>query len=67
MDEKYIREKFIRINDGRHQRQSLIEKKQLLEKQQMVLDAKEELLYTSLLEEKRDVAELEDMTFFFHS
>lgn len=63
MDEKYIREKFIRINDGRHQRQSLIEKKQLLEKQQMVLDAKEELLYTSLLEEKRDVAELEDMTF----
>jgi hypothetical protein len=63
MDERYIRDKFIRINDGRHQRQSLIEKKQLLEKQQMILDAKEELIYTNLLEEQKDVEELEKMTF----
>ena len=63
MEEKYIRDKFIRINDERHQRQSLLEKKQLLEKQQMMLDAQNELLYTRLMEEEKDFEQLEQMTF----
>ncbi len=63
MNEREVRERFNRIIDGQHQCQSLMSKKQLLEKQQMILEGKKAFAHTNLIEEKKDVEALETMTF----